>query len=88
MNRLSVISIGFISYVIIWFYEDNLLFFSAVIHKQLSLFGLVCFRNLIDTSRRRVLVFKNGNGSGGAEIVANPNRFEDVCIFIENKVNI
>ena len=37
------------------------------------------FRSLIEQSRKRVLVFKNGNGSSGIEIVANPDRFEDVC---------
>ena len=36
------------------------------------------FRSLIEQSRKRVLVFKNGNGSSGIEIVANPDRFEDV----------
>ena len=37
------------------------------------------FRSLIEQSRKRVLVFRNGHGSGGVEIVANPDRLEDVC---------
>ena len=36
------------------------------------------FRSLIENSRRRVLVFKNGRGTEGTEIVADPERFEDV----------
>lgn len=39
-------------------------------------------RSLIEQSRRRVLIFKNGHGSEGVEIVANPEKFEDVsCIL-------
>ncbi len=39
----------------------------------------ICFsRSLIEQSRRRVLVFRNGQGSQGVEIVADPERFEDV----------
>ena len=36
------------------------------------------FRSLIEQSRRRVLVFRNGEGSNGVEIVADPERLEDV----------
>ena len=36
------------------------------------------YRSLVEQSRRRVLVFKNSHGSQGVEIVADPDRFEDV----------
>ena len=43
---------------------------------------IVYSRSLIEQSRRRVLIFKNGHGSEGVEIVANPEKFEDVsCIL-------
>ncbi len=35
-------------------------------------------RSLIEQSCRRVLVFRNGQGTEGVEIVADPERFEDV----------
>ena len=40
------------------------------------------FRALIEQSRRRVLVFKNGVGTNGVEIVADPERFEDVSFIL------
>ena len=36
------------------------------------------FQGRIEQSRRRVLVFRNGRGTEGVEIVADPERFEDV----------
>lgn len=37
---------------------------------------------MLEPSKRRVLVFKNGSFRDGAEIVADPERFEDVSLFI------
>ena len=34
---------------------------------------------LVDSQKRRILVFKNGESSGGVEIIAN--RFDEVCSF-------
>ena len=35
-----------------------------------------CMNKLVDSQKRRILVFKNGESSGGVEVVAN--RFEEV----------
>ena len=45
-------------------------------------------RSLIEQSRRRVLIFKNGHGSEGVEIVANPEKFEDVSCILKAVLKI
>ncbi|ELU06637.1 hypothetical protein CAPTEDRAFT_220130 [Capitella teleta] len=46
------------------------------------------FRNLLEQSKRRVLVFKNGHGSQGNEIVADPDRFEDFLVACTAKLDL
>ena len=47
---------------------------------------IVYSRSLIEQSRRRVLIFKNGHGSEGVEIVANPEKFEDVSCILKTEL--
>ena len=38
-----------------------------------------CMNKLVESQKRRILVFKNGESSRGVEVVAN--RIEEVCLF-------
>ena len=38
-----------------------------------------CMNKLVESQKRRILVFKNGESSGGVEVVAN--RLDEVCHF-------
>ena len=43
---------------------------------------------MIEQSKRRVLIFRNGKGTEGVEIVADPERFEDVCYMLIHQFSI
>lgn len=57
-------------------------------HKTTKIHMSKRFKCLIEQSRRRVLVFKNGTGNRGVEIVADPERFEDFLVACTAKCEL